>query len=568
MRPLVGRDRLGCFFFVILATITAVVLATPAGARDGPARVALVIGNSAYRNVPVLANPAHDADDIASAFERLGFSVRRLTDASYDDMRKGLLEFSQRARGAEMAVLFFAGHGMEIGGENWLIPVDASLKTDLDIQQEAIALRSIMLMVSTASKLGLVVLDACRNNPFLAKMQRTVLSRSVERGLARIEPVANVLVAYAAKDGTTVDDGAGRNSAFTTALLKYLETPGLEINFLFRNVRDEVIAATRSEQQPFVYGSLSKEAIYLKAPPALPTPDQTAWELLKETTDDAALRRFLREYPNSALRRQAEARISALAAAQAAKPVPPGPDEVTWLLLKETTDEAALKRFVGQYPDSSLRKDAEGRIAALAAAQAANPVPFSPEDVAWNLVKDSKDPDQLRRFLDQFPKSANRSEAEQRMAALTVEPAKSPAEPVDSRDLARSLQLELKRVGCFDGAVNGEFGDSTRAALRNLARVAGLTLTIDPSPDTLKAVSGIDKRVCPPACPAGERVDGDHCVRIQCSAGQVLKKGACVAQAGPESQKRAAPAPPHRTSAPASKTTGKCFSFQGRQFCE
>jgi uncharacterized caspase-like protein len=279
--------------------IVTVVLVTAAAAQDRAARVALVIGNSAYRNVPALANPAHDAADVGLAFERLGFSVRLVTDATYDDMRRSLLEFSQRARGAEMAVLFFAGHGMEVGGENWLVPIDAALVTDLDTEQEAIALRGIILMVSTASKLGLVVLDACRNNPFLAKMQRTVLSRSVERGLGRIEPVANVLVAYAAKDGTTVADGNGRNSPFTAALLNHLETPGLEISFLFRNVREEVIAATRRQQQPFVYGSLSKEAIYFKAPPALPSPDEAAWELLKETTDDAALRRFIREYPNS-----------------------------------------------------------------------------------------------------------------------------------------------------------------------------------------------------------------------------------------------------------------------------
>jgi uncharacterized caspase-like protein len=133
------------------------------------------------------------------------------------------------------------------------------LKSDTDIEQEAISLRAIMQIVSSASKLGLVVLDACRVNPFLAKMKRTTATRSVGRGLGRVEPTNNVLVAYAAKDGTTAADGVGRNSPFTTALLKHLETPGLEINFLFRNVRDEVIAATTSEQQPFIYGSLTKK---------------------------------------------------------------------------------------------------------------------------------------------------------------------------------------------------------------------------------------------------------------------------------------------------------------------
>jgi hypothetical protein len=369
MHPMFGLRGLG----PIIAMLAAVLLGTPACAQT---KVALVIGNSAYRSVPALPNPAHDAADVAASFERLGFSVRQITDATYDDMRRALLEFARKANDAEMAVVFFAGHGMEVGGENWLIPVDAELKIDVNAEQEAIALRSVMLTVSSASKLGMVMLDACRNDPFLVKMNRTVLTRSVDRGLARIEPVNNVLVAYAAKDGTVAADGGGRNSPFTTALLEHLETPGLEINFLFRNVRDEVVAATKGAQQPFVYGSLSREAIYLKPPTAtsaLPGPDEVAWGFLKETTDDAALRRFTEQYPNSPLRPQAQTRIAALAAAQAAKPVPPSPDEVTWAVLKETNDEAALKRFVTQYPNTAFRQQAEARMAALAAEPAGKP---------------------------------------------------------------------------------------------------------------------------------------------------------------------------------------------------
>ena len=362
MYPTVGLRGLG----IIIAMFATLLLETPAAAQT---KVALVIGNSAYRSVPMLPNPAHDAPDVAASFERLGFSVRLVTDATYDDMRKALLEFGRKANDAEMAVVFFAGHGMEVGGENWLIPVDAELKIDVNTEQEAIALHSVITAVSSASKLGMVMLDACRNNPFLAKMGRTALTRSVDRGLARIEPVSNVLVAYAAKDGTVAADGSGRNSPFTSALLEHLETPGLEINFLFRNVRDEVVAATRGAQQPFVYGSLSKEAIYLKPPvatSALPAPDEVAWGFLKETTDQAALRRFTEQYPDSPLRPQAQARIAALVATQAAKPSPPSADEVTWAILKESKDEAALERFVAQYPNSAFRQQAEARMAALA----------------------------------------------------------------------------------------------------------------------------------------------------------------------------------------------------------
>jgi hypothetical protein len=227
-------------------------------------RVALVIGNGNYRKVPALPNPSNDAIEIGASLTRLGFSASRLTDATATEMRKGLIDFGRAAQGSEMAIIYYAGHGMEVGGENWLIPVDAALLSDTDAEQEAVSLRGAMLQAGKASKLGLVILDACRNNPFMAKMQRSSLTRAVTRGLVSVEPTDNLLVAYAAKDGTVANDGDDKHSPFTAALLHNLETPGLEINFLFRNVRDEVMASTNRQQQPFVYGSLSKEAIYLK----------------------------------------------------------------------------------------------------------------------------------------------------------------------------------------------------------------------------------------------------------------------------------------------------------------
>jgi hypothetical protein len=256
-----------------------VIIAMLAGFAAAPAaaegkRVALVIGNGTYRSVPALPNPPNDAADIAAGFRRLGFAVTLITNGSFDEMRRGLITFGRDAAGADMAAVYFAGHGMEIAGENWLIPVDAELKKDSDAANEAISLRTVMLQVATTTSLGLVILDACRNNPFAAKMQRALAQRAAATGgLGRIEPVGNVLVAYAARDGTTALDGDGRNSPFTAALLHNLETPGVEVTFMFRNVRDDVMEATANEQQPFVYGSLSRKAIYLAGPPS---PDNQA----------------------------------------------------------------------------------------------------------------------------------------------------------------------------------------------------------------------------------------------------------------------------------------------------
>jgi len=274
-------------FILGLGVVAALAgFAVPPALADGK-RVALVIGNSTYRNVPTLPNPANDGADIAAALTRLGFAVTLVTNASFDQMRRGLIAFGRDAAGADMAAVFFAGHGMEISGENWLIPVDAELKKDTDAANEAVSLRSVILQVSNTTSLGLVVLDACRNNPFVAKMSRSLALRAViGGGLGRIEPVGNVLVAYAARDGTTALDGDGRNSPFTAALLHNIETPGVEVTFMLRNVRDDVMEVTRNEQQPFVYGSLSRKAIYLAGQPS--SADQMAANQANATPADAS----------------------------------------------------------------------------------------------------------------------------------------------------------------------------------------------------------------------------------------------------------------------------------------
>jgi hypothetical protein len=361
----------------LVFAIAAVTLFADEARADN--RVALVIGNGAYQKVPALPNPMNDAGDIASSFERLGFKVQRLSNATFDDMRRGLLEFGRQARSSDMAVVYFAGHGMELGGENWLIPVDAELRADTDAENEAISLRTTMLQVAGAHSLGLVILDACRNNPFAAKMQRSIRTRAVDRGLVRTEPTDNVLVAYAAKDGTTANDGSGRNSPFTAALLNNLEKPGLEVTFLFRNVRDEVMNATKREQQPFVYGSLSKAAIYLKELPppvaAAPStvsamnPDEVLWETIRESRVPGLFEEFLRRFPNSghaaeARTRHSEARNSAEQAA-AASSLPQGGPAQPRVVLQSPSEGSHLATGDSQAGGLYTQEDAK-RVAAIA----------------------------------------------------------------------------------------------------------------------------------------------------------------------------------------------------------
>jgi hypothetical protein len=229
---------------------------TPAAAK----RVALIMGNSDYAIKP-LQNPTNDATAIAAAFRALGFDhVTLHTDLTRRRMVEALQAFEGEAAGADVAVVFFAGHGTALEQvETYLVPVDAKLAREADLDDEAVSLRSVLRRLDGTTGLRLVILDACRNPPFALAGRK----RAATRGLNRVEPDDNTLVAYATKDGATADDGAGAHSPFTTALLSRIATPGIDISFVFRQVRDDVLAATGRQQQPHVYGTLGATPIYL-----------------------------------------------------------------------------------------------------------------------------------------------------------------------------------------------------------------------------------------------------------------------------------------------------------------
>jgi formylglycine-generating enzyme required for sulfatase activity len=243
-------------------------------------RVALIIGNSLYHHACPLKNPGNDAEAIGRAFGRLGFEgTTPRPDLDYDNFRRALQKFAEQADSADMAVIYFAGHGIEVNMNNFLIPVDAKLERQKDVEYEAITLNQVLTGVDGARLLRLVILDACRNNPFRERMLHSGGRRSIGEGLRAIEPRGGVLVAYAAKHGTYAHDGKGDNSPYVEALLSHIEKPGLEIGKLFREVRDDVLERTGYEQEPYTYGSLGREDIFLKPgypPPPKPEPPTPA----------------------------------------------------------------------------------------------------------------------------------------------------------------------------------------------------------------------------------------------------------------------------------------------------
>jgi tetratricopeptide (TPR) repeat protein len=239
------------------ATPAAVAAAGSRSQTAGGRRVALVVGNSAYQNVAQLTNPTNDAKLIADALKQDGFDVTLAANLDHDGLIKALRTFATEADSADWAVVYFAGHGIEMAGTNYLIPVDAKLLTDRDVDFEAVPIGQVMSAIDGARVLRMLILDACRNNPFAATLKRTAgEGRDVGRGLARIEPARGTEVVYSAKEGTIAADGDGADSPFATALAQHLTDPGVEVDKLFRLVRDDVLDATGNRQEPFVYGSL------------------------------------------------------------------------------------------------------------------------------------------------------------------------------------------------------------------------------------------------------------------------------------------------------------------------
>jgi uncharacterized caspase-like protein len=293
-------------------------------------RVALVIGNSDYRNVPRLPNPANDAAAVAEMFRAAQFDdVQMQTDLGIADLRRVLGSFTDTAAGADTVVIYYAGHGMEIDGNNYIIPVDAKLARDFDVDDETISLDRILRSIEPAHQLRLVILDACRDNPFLKTMKRSLGSRSIARGLAKVEPtVPDTLVAFAAKAGSVAFDGQEPNSPFTAALLKHIPTPGLDIRLAFGRVRDDVMTSTSQKQEPFVYGSLGGKTVSIvhgpsdeaTPPKQLPGSQEAAeaWNAIKETTSVHVLEAFVSRYGSSFYAELARDRIIQL---QGSKPV-------------------------------------------------------------------------------------------------------------------------------------------------------------------------------------------------------------------------------------------------------
>ena len=404
------------------------VVAAPAWADD---RVALVVGNATYEHAPALPTSLNDAADVGAALQRIGFAVARIDDADQGELRRRLHEFARAAGAAETALVYYAGHAIAAGGRNFLVPVDARLSSSQDIEFETVPLELAERAVGRASDVRLIILDASRQNPFVASMTPDEGTEPITSGLARVDPSVGTLVAFAAKEGTVALEGEGRNSAYSGALLRHLEEPGLAVEQMLRKVREGVLGLTGGTQEPTVYGSLLVESPYLGPQPA---PSGEAQATGTSTAEAAADDQLTAEK---------------LAA-----------ERLFWESVKDSDYAAEIQTYLDQYPNGTFAALARARLKRLGGTAS----PVSPDE---GSVSDAGTPDEAMADTPSEP-------AEQQTA---LEPKAAEASLGLQRKHRRLIQSGLALLGFDPGPADGVFGQRTRAAIKDWQDSVGKAAT-------------------------------------------------------------------------------------------
>lgn len=446
-------ESLKLFIAVAVAVVVTGVTVFDVRAEE---RVALVIGNSSYENISSLANPKNDALLMTKTLQGLGFEVVSAVDANRTEMGRAIRKFGKALRSAgrdAVGLFYYAGHGVQSDGGNYLIPIGASIEDDADLEIEALSTSYILKQLERAgNRLNLMVLDACRNNPFKGRF------RSSQRGLTRIESASGIMVAFSAGPGQAAQDGRGKNSPYTSALVDVMKKPGLKVEEVFKRVRIKVEKDTDGSQTPWEESSLRGEFYFSPA-----------------------------------------TRPETVSVAPAPTPVPTVPNTVaaepegrnTWTAIQGTRSKAILRTFIEEYPASVYAKFARARLAELEQADAKNaPLPAvvvaEPEITPPKVV--------TRTETQNDDQRTNRSDDDTLIALADPEAlVETDADP----KLARKIQRALKQAGCDPGTVDGVWGNRSAAALEMFARDADLHLPAQQvSRDTLMLLLKSQGKFC------------------------------------------------------------------------
>lgn len=334
--------------FLILLTVWLGIASAAESQRNfgvtsarGEKRVALVIGNAAYPGAGALKNPVNDANDIASKLKKLGFDVIVRTNVRQKEMLRSLTEFGDKVQNGTEALFFYAGHGMQVRGRNYLIPIDAEIRSEASVSSEAVDVDQLLDKLSPA-RLSMVILDACRNNPFERRF------RGSGQGLAQINAPTGTLIAYATAPGKVAADGDGRNGLYTTELLAAMDMPGIKIEDVFKRVRANVVRKSNEAQTPWESSSLTGDFFFLErsaiaesaaayatvpnaaAETASPAIELAFWNSVKDSKNPEDFNAYLARYPDGSFVSLAKIRITEIMAKRSHSSLPEGNPDGLW----------------------------------------------------------------------------------------------------------------------------------------------------------------------------------------------------------------------------------------------
>lgn len=473
---------------IVLACFLGMALPSSAAKR-----VALVIGNSAYQHTTALKNPKNDADAVAEKLERLDFNVLKGIDLTHRQFGRTVAKFRRMLAGADVALFFYAGHGMQMHNRNFLVPVDALLEDQDSLDFEAVRLQTVLGLMEREPRTNLIFLDACRDNPLARNLSRSLGTRSalVGRGFAREETGIGTMIAFATQPGNVaLDGGQEKHSPFTKALLKHIGTPGQDIANLLRQVRLDVISATSSRQVPWNNSSLTAPFIFrakAKVEFRSDGAEETLWNSLVASGQREDYERYLQQYPRGQFATLASIRL----------------EEMKY---RETLEADRKRREQERAELEQLRKEFAARRAREAEAIA--------ERKRLEDAERKRLDQETRKRLAELRAERERLEAEREALAkkaTATDPVRAAglapdatsraitrSEPIqDPKALALALQKELLRVGCNPGRPDGVWGRKGKAALAAFNRFAKTALaTAAPSQQALDVVKAQTTRVC------------------------------------------------------------------------
>lgn len=474
--------------YLCVALIAAALAAAGALANEG--RVAFVVGNSDYSQLPDLKNPANDARDIAEKLERLGFDVFLGIDLDRDGFQSELLRFARAMEAADTSLFFYAGHGVQIFDTNYLIPVDATISRESEVADQAITMDRIVGLMNQFTETSLIFLDACRNNPLTKDIPLGERRNGVGKGLARVRAEAGSYIAFATAPGNVAYDGIDRNSPFTTALLRHIETPNIDIRLMMSDVREDVFEMTARSQVPWENNSLIGR-FYFREDGQLERLDQAnrteaeAWQLIANSSRREDYTAFLRDFPDGNFASLAKLKIRSLEEMDQRA----SEERSAFVLARASNTEKAWNDFLERYPSGIFAEIAREELSELQDEIARNRL--SLEEIHWRSIRASRAPEDFRTFLLIYPDGEFSDLANQRLAAalrgeeITQSFTGDDIEDADAVELEREIkrrvsqipvqfvQYGLNALGHQVGDISGVLDRETKMAIRNYQATIG-----------------------------------------------------------------------------------------------